>query len=53
MDIEVTSDLGRGYNVGWMVPGEWLEYTVSVAETDYYRIDFIADSGESTTSMIS
>lgn len=31
VDIEATSDLGGGYNVGWMTAGEWLAYSVEVA----------------------
>jgi hypothetical protein len=29
VDIEACTDTGGGYNVGWLSPGEWLEYTVS------------------------
>ena len=32
VDIEPTSDTGGGYDVGWIDPGEWLEYTVSVPD---------------------
>jgi beta-glucanase (GH16 family) len=32
VDLERTTDAGRGFNVGWTVPGEWLEYTVDAAE---------------------
>lgn len=28
VDLEVTTDDGGGYNVGWAVSGEWLEYTL-------------------------
>ena len=31
-DIEVTTDAGGGYDVGWISPGEWLEYTVNVPD---------------------
>ncbi len=30
VDIEATSDVGGGYNVGWLGSGEWLEYTIDV-----------------------
>ena len=30
VDIEACQDTGGGYNVGWIDPGEWLEYTVDV-----------------------
>src|SRR5437016_223918 len=29
VDIETSGDAGGGYNVGWIVDGEWLEYTVN------------------------
>ena len=31
VDIEICTDAGGGYNVGWTGPGEWLEYTVDVS----------------------
>jgi len=30
VDIEVCADMGGGYNVGWVSPNEWIEYTVTV-----------------------
>lgn len=36
VDIEPASE--GGYNVGWIEPDEWLEYTVDVANTDEYFI---------------
>jgi hypothetical protein len=30
VDVQVTSDAGGGFNVGWIAAGEWLEYTVNV-----------------------
>jgi hypothetical protein len=38
VDIQRTTDLGGGYNVGWMAPGEWLNYTVSVATAGTYTL---------------
>jgi len=32
VDIEPTTDAGGGYDVGWIDPGEWLEYTVNVPD---------------------
>lgn len=29
-----------GYNIGWVVAGEWLEYTTHVAHTGNYNINF-------------
>src|SRR5687768_3125430 len=38
VDIETCSDSGGGFNVGWTGPGEWLEYTVNVANTGDYTL---------------
>ena len=34
VDIESTSDVGGGYNVGWLASGEWLEYTIDVTSIE-------------------
>jgi len=39
VDIEGTTDAGFGFNVGWTVPGEWLEYTVDVVEGGVYDVE--------------
>ena len=39
VDIEVTSDTNGGYDVGWIAPGEWLNYTVNVAAAGSYQLD--------------
>jgi hypothetical protein len=39
VDIEVTSDTGGGYNVGWVSAGEWLQYTVNVARAGTYTLE--------------
>jgi beta-glucanase (GH16 family) len=39
VDIEVCADTGGGFNVGWMVAGEWLEYTVVVPAAGRYTVD--------------
>jgi chitinase len=36
VDIEVCSDNGGGYDVGWTSAGEWLEYTVDVTSAGQY-----------------
>jgi fibronectin type 3 domain-containing protein len=35
VDLEPTSDTGGGYNVGWTVDGEWLEYTTNTTAGTY------------------
>jgi glucosylceramidase len=39
VDIERTTDTGGGYNVGWISPGEWLAYPISVGSSGTYRFD--------------
>jgi hypothetical protein len=39
VDIETCTDVDGGYNVGWLNPGEWLEYTVTVPTAGEYTID--------------
>ncbi len=38
VDIEETTDLGGGYDVGWTDGQEWLEYTVDVARPGPYSV---------------
>ena len=40
VDIEATTDIGGGHNVGWIVSGEWLKYTITVQETAVYQFVF-------------
>jgi len=37
--VDLQSCSQGGYNVGWIADGEWLEYSVNVAETSAYTID--------------
>jgi hypothetical protein len=49
VDIENCDDDG-GYNIGYTMAGEWLEYTVTVAQTGLYNIDFrIANETDTKT----
>ncbi|MDX1342697.1 MAG: carbohydrate-binding protein [Reinekea sp.] len=39
VDIEKTSDVGGGYNVGWIAKNEWLSYEgLDISEAGTYRI---------------
>jgi alpha-N-arabinofuranosidase len=38
VDIQPTSDAGGGFNVGWIAPGEWLEYTINVSAAQEYDV---------------
>lgn len=35
VDIEITTDINGGYNVGWTDPGEWLEYDIALGKGTY------------------
>ncbi len=38
VDIEASSDMGGGFDIGWVYPTEWLNYTVSVASAGRYTL---------------
>ncbi|MDB5272924.1 MAG: C-terminal target protein, partial [Chitinophagaceae bacterium] len=38
VDIEASTDTGAGYNVGYIVAGEWLKYTVNVTTAGTYSL---------------
>ncbi len=38
VDIQRTSDVGGGYNVGWIRSGEWLTYDVTLPRSGTYNI---------------
>lgn len=40
VDLEPTTDTGTGFNVGWTGAGEWLVYTVDVAQAGTYDLEF-------------
>ncbi|MFL5728189.1 MAG: cellulase family glycosylhydrolase [Cytophagaceae bacterium] len=40
VDVEVCSDAGGGYNVGWINAAEWLEYTIHVNDPGSYTASF-------------
>lgn len=43
--VEVTSDVGGGYDVGNTEPGEWLNYTVNIAAARAYTLNVRVASG--------
>jgi len=40
VDLEVTTDTGGGYDLGWTAGGQWFRYTVSVATAGTYTVTF-------------
>jgi probable HAF family extracellular repeat protein len=47
VDIEATTDVDGGFNVGWMTASEWLAYTVSVPQSGTYTLTArVASNGD-------
>jgi hypothetical protein len=42
--VDIQSIPGGGYSLGWLNTGEWLEYTVNVAEGGEYLLEVIGSS---------
>lgn len=40
IQTETTSDVGGGSNVGWIEPGDWMDYNVNVATSGNYTVNF-------------
>lgn len=50
VDIETTKDVSGSFNIGYILKGEWLEYTVNVAATGMYDLSFrVAADGTGKT----
>lgn len=50
VDLGAITDTGGGYSVGWTKAGEWLVYTVNVAETGTYSVQVrVASEGTGGT----
>lgn len=47
VDIEDCTDNGGGYNLGYWTAGEWLEYTVDVANSGTYDLELRVASNDS------
>lgn len=53
VDIEATQDVDGEYNIGYVINGEWLEYTVIVAASGTYNLDLrVAADGAGKTLHI-
>jgi hypothetical protein len=52
VDIEVCSDAGGGYDVGWTNAGEWLAYNVKVTTAGSYQFVARVASGTAGTKSI-
>ena len=40
VDLEVTTDTGGGYDLGWSASGQWFKYTVNVSTAGAYTVSF-------------
>jgi phosphatidylserine/phosphatidylglycerophosphate/cardiolipin synthase-like enzyme len=53
VDVETASDVGGGYDVGWVATGEWLKYSVNVTAAGTYDLEMrVASSGTGGTFHI-
>jgi endo-1,4-beta-D-glucanase Y len=52
VDIQVTTDTGGGYNIGYVKVGDWTKYSVTVATTDYYDITFRVAATSAKTGAV-
>ncbi|BAY12514.1 S8 family serine peptidase [Calothrix sp. NIES-2098] len=48
VDIENTSDVGGGYNIGWVKAGEWLTYDLKIPEKGFYNLVARVSTAENT-----
>lgn len=49
-DVDIEPASGGGFDVGWIAPGEWLQYSVNVAAAGSYTAQFlVASSGSGGT----
>ncbi|GAL84881.1 hypothetical protein MYP_2109 [Sporocytophaga myxococcoides] len=50
VDIEICTDIGAGYNIGYATAGEWLEYSVDIKTPGTYDLDLrVAANGTGRT----
>ena len=52
VDIQTTSDIGGGFNVGWIRDGEWLAYDVMVTQSGLHDIIFRVASSATGTKVL-
>lgn len=56
IQLEPTTDVGGGQNIGWLDPGDYLDYRIEVAQAGTYQVDFRnasqADNGRLQLQLI-
>lgn len=45
VDLEETSDVGGGYDLGWTAAGQWFRYTINVQSAQTYPVTFRVSNG--------
>ncbi|MDD5688595.1 MAG: fibronectin type III domain-containing protein [Elusimicrobia bacterium] len=50
VDVEAVPGASNGYDIGYVVPGEWLEYSVNVNQAGDYKIIVGASYGDVSTA---
>ncbi|WP_124980952.1 carbohydrate-binding domain-containing protein [Nonlabens xiamenensis] len=53
VDIQNTTDIGGGFNVGWTQNGEWLEYSIASVQAGTYDITLRVASNSDTAKSVS
>lgn len=51
VDIQTCPDAGGGYNVGWIMAGEWLRYTIDVPAAGPYKVQMRLDASHTGRTM--
>lgn len=51
VDVQTTTDTNGGYNIGYMQPGEWVEYTTYITEPGTYNLKLRVASPNATNSV--
>src|SRR6202041_3347145 len=52
VDLEVTTDTGGGYDIGWTASGQWFRYTVNVATAGAYSVTFRVAAVDAVTDAL-
>jgi|GEM_PF-2174506 len=50
VDLETTTDIGGGYDIGWTAANQWFKYKVNVATAGIYAVTFRVSAPSTVTS---
>ncbi|MCB9351414.1 MAG: carbohydrate-binding protein [Lewinellaceae bacterium] len=51
VELETTTDIGGGQNIGYLDPGDYLDYEINVGSTGAYRVDYRTASLDATGAL--